>query len=106
MEKIVSLCKRRRFISQPGEISGNLNACCEYGPLGVELKRNVKEFWWRSMERHQNSLTFRFSSTPSGPYSQHALRLPEISPGWEMNLRRLQSETIFSMVTANKTSCS
>ena len=47
MEKIVSLCKRRGFIFQAGEIYGGLNGCWDYGPLGVELKRNLKEYWWR-----------------------------------------------------------
>jgi len=55
MEKIVSLCKRRGFIYQSSEIYGRLNACYDYGPLGVELKRNVKEYWWRSMVyEHEN----------------------------------------------------
>ncbi|GAB4150875.1 MAG: glycine--tRNA ligase [Planctomycetota bacterium] len=49
MDKIVSLCKRRGFIFQASEIYGGLNSCYDYGPLGVELKRNVKEAWWRSM---------------------------------------------------------
>ena len=49
MEKIVSLCKRRGFIFQSSEIYGGLNSCWDYGPLGVELKRNVKEAWWRSV---------------------------------------------------------
>jgi glycyl-tRNA synthetase len=49
MDKIVSLCKRRGFIFQSSEIYGGINACYDYGPLGVELKRNVKEQWWRAM---------------------------------------------------------
>ncbi len=49
MSTIVSLCKRRGFIFQSSEIYGGLNSCWDYGPLGVELKRNVKESWWRSM---------------------------------------------------------
>ncbi len=49
MEKIVSLCKRRGFIFPSSEIYGGINACYDYGPMGVELKRNVKEIWWRSM---------------------------------------------------------
>ena len=47
MEKIVSLCKRRGFIFQSAEIYGGLNGCWDYGPLGAELKRNLKELWWR-----------------------------------------------------------
>ena len=49
MEKIVSLCKRRGFIFQSSEIYGGLNGCWDYGPLGTELKRNLKDFWWRRM---------------------------------------------------------
>jgi glycyl-tRNA synthetase len=49
MEKIVSLCKRRGFIFQSSEIYGGLNGFWDYGPLGAELKRNIKEAWWRSM---------------------------------------------------------
>ena len=49
MEKLVSLCKRKGFIFQSSEIYGGLNGCWDYGPLGVELLRNVKESWWRSM---------------------------------------------------------
>src|SRR5438046_8051496 len=47
MEKIVSLCKWRGFIFQSSEIYGGLSGCWDYGPLGVELKRNVKNYWWR-----------------------------------------------------------
>ncbi|MCK4851461.1 MAG: glycine--tRNA ligase, partial [Phycisphaerae bacterium] len=49
MDKLVSLCKRRGFIFQSSEIYGGLNGCWDYGPLGVELKRNVKNLWWRDM---------------------------------------------------------
>jgi glycyl-tRNA synthetase len=49
MEKIVSLCKRRGFIFQASEIYGGLNGSWDYGPLGVELKRNLKDYWWRTM---------------------------------------------------------
>ena len=49
MEKIVSLCKTRGFLFQSSEIYGGLNGFWDYGPLGVELKRNVKEAWWRDM---------------------------------------------------------
>ncbi|MFH1571918.1 MAG: glycine--tRNA ligase [Gemmatimonadota bacterium] len=49
MEKVVSLCKRKGFIFQSSEIYGGLNGCWDYGPLGVELLRNIKEAWWRAM---------------------------------------------------------
>ena len=48
MEKIVSLCKRRGFIFQSSEIYGGLNGAWDYGPLGVELKRNLKNYWWHA----------------------------------------------------------
>ncbi len=54
-EKIVSLSKRRGFIFQSSEIYGGLAATYDYGPLGVELKRNVRERWWKAMVyRHDN----------------------------------------------------
>jgi len=49
MDKIVSLCKRRGFIFQSSEIYGGLGSVWDYGPLGVELKRNVKNAWWKSV---------------------------------------------------------
>lgn len=48
MDKIVSLCKRRGFIFQSSEIYGGLASTFDYGPLGAELKRNLKEAWWRA----------------------------------------------------------
>jgi len=51
MEKIVSLCKRRGFIFQSSEIYGGINGFWDFGPLGAELKRNVKELWWTAMTR-------------------------------------------------------
>jgi glycyl-tRNA synthetase len=49
MERIVSLCKRRGFVFQSSEIYGGFNSCYDYGPLGAELKRNVKNAWWQAM---------------------------------------------------------
>jgi glycyl-tRNA synthetase len=54
MEKIVSLCKRRGFIFPSSEIYGGLNGCWDYGPLGVELKRNLKQAWWDDMVAHHD----------------------------------------------------
>jgi len=56
MDKLVSLAKRRGIIFQSSEIYGGINACWDYGPLGVELKRNVKEAWWRAMTRDHNNI--------------------------------------------------
>src|SRR5882724_8919173 len=52
MEKLVSLCKRRGFIFQCSEIYGGINGFWDYGPLGVELKNNLRDFWWESMVRN------------------------------------------------------
>ena len=49
MDKIMSLSKRRGFVFQSSEVYGGLGSTWDYGPLGVELKRNVKEAWWRSV---------------------------------------------------------
>ena len=56
MERIVSLCKRRGFIFQASEIYGGLNGVWDYGPLGVELKRNLKDYWWRVMVRERDDV--------------------------------------------------
>ena len=56
MEKMVSLCKRRGFIFQSSEIYGGLSACWDYGPLGIELKRNIKDAWWRSMVQARDDM--------------------------------------------------
>ncbi len=56
MDKIVSLCKRRGFIFQSSEIYGGLNGLWDYGPLGVELKRNVKNYWWRVMVHERDDI--------------------------------------------------
>src|SRR5579862_2618130 len=56
MEKIVSLCKRKGFIFQSSEIYGGINGFWDYGPLGADLKRNVKELWWNSMTRFRDDV--------------------------------------------------
>ncbi|MBO5288118.1 MAG: glycine--tRNA ligase [Spirochaetales bacterium] len=56
MEKIVSLAKRRGFIFQSSEIYGGLNSCWDYGPVGIELKRNVKDAWWDFMVHRRDDV--------------------------------------------------
>src|SRR3990172_2672502 len=56
MDKLVSLCKRRGFIFPGSEIYGGLGAFWDYGPLGVELKNNVKAAWWRAMVRERDDI--------------------------------------------------
>jgi glycyl-tRNA synthetase len=71
MDKLVSLCKRRGFLFQSSEIYGGLNGFWDYGPLGVELKRNIKEAWWRDMVTGHDDI-----ATPPGaprPYEMVGL---------------------------------
>ena len=55
IEKIVSLCKRRGFIFQSSDIYGGFSAVYDYGPLGIELKNNISQLWWKEMTQvHEN----------------------------------------------------
>jgi len=56
MEKLVALCKRRGFIFQSSEIYGGINGFWDYGPLGVELKRNIKDAWWTDVVRKRDDM--------------------------------------------------
>ena len=56
MEKLVSLCKRRGFVFQSSEIYGGLSSCWDYGPLGTELKNNIKSAWWKSMVQERDDV--------------------------------------------------
>jgi len=56
MDKLVSLAKRRGFVFQSSEIYGGLGSVWDYGPLGVELKKNIKERWWRSMVHEREDI--------------------------------------------------
>ena len=71
MEKIVSLCKQRGFLFQSSEIYGGLQGFWDYGPLGVELKRNVKEAWWREMVNCHDDMS-TLPNAPS-PYAMEGL---------------------------------
>jgi glycyl-tRNA synthetase len=71
MDQLVALCKRRGILFQSSEIYGGLQGFWDYGPLGVELKRNVREAWWRDMVTAHNDL-----ETPPGapePYEMAGL---------------------------------
>ncbi|HEV2330167.1 MAG TPA: glycine--tRNA ligase [Verrucomicrobiae bacterium] len=56
MEKIVSLCKRRGFIFQSSEIYGGINGFWDYGPLGAELRKNIRDCWWNDMVRRRDDI--------------------------------------------------
>ena len=116
MEKIVSLCKRRGFIFQAGELYGGLNGCWDYGPLGAELKRNLKDFWWRKTVQERDDvlgldgaiLTMEQVLVSSGhvggfsdpmcecPLTKHRLRadqIPDSAPGVEYTFLGARDET-------------
>jgi len=56
MDKLVSLCKRRGYVYPSSEIYGGLGSCWDYGPLGAELKRNLKSFWWEAMTNRRDDI--------------------------------------------------
>ncbi len=56
MEKLTSLCQRRGFIFPSSDIYGGLSSCWDYGPVGVELKRNIKEVWWRNNVQERDDM--------------------------------------------------
>jgi glycyl-tRNA synthetase len=68
MDKLTSLCKRRGFIFQSSEIYGGVGGFWDYGPLGVELKRNVKDTWWRDMVTAHDD-----TKSPPGAVSPYAM---------------------------------
>ena len=56
LEKIVALCKRRGFIYPGSEIYGGLGGTWDYGPMGVELKRNIKNLWWKDVVQFREDI--------------------------------------------------
>ena len=72
MDKIVSLSKQRGFIFQSSEIYGGLKSAYDYGPLGVELKRNIMNEWWRAMVHEREDVTGIDASIVMHPKVWHA----------------------------------
>ena len=75
MDDLVSLCKRRGFIFQSGEIYGGMQGMYDFGPLGVELKNNLKQAWWSSMIYENDNIEGLDAAILSNPtvlrYSGH-----------------------------------
>jgi glycyl-tRNA synthetase len=67
MDKLISLCKRRGIIFQSSEIYGGLSACWDYGPIGVELKNNIKNAWWRAVVQERDDIVGLDSSVLMHP---------------------------------------
>ena len=72
MEKLVSLCRRRGFIFQSSEIYGGINGFWDYGPLGVELKNNLKALWWQKVVRERDDVEGLDSSIIAHPRTWEA----------------------------------
>mgnify|MGYP003334697559 FL=1 len=67
IEEIISLSKRRGFVFQSSEIYGGLNGFFDYGPLGVELRKNIKDAWWEDMVRRRDDMVGLDSSIIMNP---------------------------------------
>jgi glycyl-tRNA synthetase len=67
MEKIVSLCKRRGFIFPSSEIYGGIQGFYDYGPLGVEMKNNIKRLWWKKIVQERDDVVGLDSSIIQNP---------------------------------------
>lgn len=67
MEKLVSLCKRRGFVFQSSEIYGGINGFWDYGPLGVELRQNIRKLWWKRMIHDRDDVVGQDASIISHP---------------------------------------
>ena len=67
MEELVSLCKRRGFIFQSNDIYGGIKGLYDYGPMGVELKNNIKQSWWKSMVYERDDIEGLDASILSAP---------------------------------------
>ena len=67
MEELVSLCKRRGFIFQSNDIYGGIKGLYDYGPMGVELKNNLKQAWWKSMVYERDDVEGLDASILSAP---------------------------------------
>jgi len=72
MDKLVSLAKRRGYVFQSSEIYGGINSCYDYGPLGTELKKNIKELWWKSMVYERDDIEGIDASILMHPRVWHA----------------------------------
>ena len=84
MDKLVSLCKRRGFLFQSSEIYGGINGFWDYGPLGVELKRNIKQAWWQDMITCHNDLQSPEGCAVSVFHDRPRLHHFDASTGMEM----------------------
>src|SRR2546425_9437074 len=91
MDKVVNLCKRRGFVYPGSEIYGGLGSSLDYGPLGVELKRNVKEAWWRGVVTRGDDVVGLDAAGLLQPRGGGGPRPPGRFPGPPLDLQGLQA---------------
>ena len=91
MENIVALAKRRGFIFQSSEIYGGLNGFFDYGPLGTELKKNIRDCWWNDMVRRRDDIVGLESSIIMHPKVWEASGSSPASPTRSWTARRASS---------------
>ena len=93
MEKLVALCRRRGFIFQSSEIYGGINGFWDYGPLGVELKNNLRDAWWDNMVHHP-------PAGPDGrPAVMHVESIAVVTPCGELRrANRSAHRELFALV--------
>ncbi|NJM55998.1 MAG: glycine--tRNA ligase [Verrucomicrobiae bacterium] len=106
MEKIVSLCKRRGFVFQSSEIYGGINGFWDYGPLGAELKRNVKDAWWTSMTRLRDDVVGLDATIIMSPLiwkaSGHVDTFSDPMCDCTVCKKRVRADQVFDMIWESK----
>ena len=104
MEKLVALCKRRGFIFPSSEIYGGINGFWDYGPLGTELKQNLKALWWQRVVRERPETArahFRWGARDGARSRQGtiscALVLQQVLGQWKAKDSRMRPELVPAM---------
>ena len=92
LDEVIALAKRRGFVFPCGEIYGGTRSAWDYGPLGVELKENIKRQWWQSVVRGRDDVVV--ATKVSGKPGMLGLKPETIARGAEESLRRLQTDHI------------
>lgn len=104
MEKLGALCKRRGFIFQSSEIYGGLNGFWDYGPLGVELKRNIKDAWWEDVVRKRDDMVGLDSSIIMNPKvweaSGHVVNFNDPLVDCKKCKARFRADKVFTVIAA------
>ena len=109
MEALLSLCKRRGFVFQSSEVYGGLNSCWDYGPLGIELMRNIKEAWWLEMTRFNRDIEGIDASILMAPRvweaSGHVSNFSDPMVDCKKCKKRFRADTIENVKTCSEKKC-